>query len=197
MNKYFQSAKNFLKNLLSKDVTIGILVMVGFVAIVVIIVTLIQNAQPKIVYQPAVACELLTEQKAKEMLGDQVLHQNPANPTLQNGVATSKCAYTDVNPEQNQMKIAAVAVRSGVDDKGTAENKAEFAAAKSARDVEVVKNVGDSAFFNPKLGQLNVLKGRDWIIVSYGTGSDPQSNTLADAIELSQKVLTTPQLPTF
>lgn len=197
MNKYLQSAKKFIKDLLARDVTIGVLVVLGFVIIVVVVVAVIQNAQPKIVYQPAVACVLFTEDEAKEMLGDQVLHQRPADPTLQNDVATSKCAYTDTNPEQSQMKIAAVAIRSGVNDKGAAKNKAEFAAAKTAHGVEVVNNVGESAFFSPKLGQLNILKGRDWFIVSYGVGSDPQSNTIDDAIELSQKVITTPSLPTF
>ena len=197
MNKYLQSIKNLLRNLFAKEVTVGVLVMLGFVAIVVVVVLFIQNAGPKIVYQPSVACDLLTKDEAKEMLGDQVLDRNQANPTLQDNVATSKCSYTDVNPEQNQMKVAAIAVRSAVNDKGTEKNKREFAAAKLNQGMQAVSNLGDKAFFNPELGQLNILKGRDWIILSYGIGANPQANTLDDAIELSQKVIAAPQLPTF
>lgn len=172
-------------------------VMAGVIAVVIVIVLLIQAAQPKIVYQPAVACELLTQEEAKEMLGDNVLHQNPANPTLQDNVATSKCSYTDTNPEQNQMLVAAVAVRSGVNDDGTAKNTREFAAAAKARGLEAVDHIGDTAFFNPELGQLNVLQGHDWIIVSYGVGAAPKENKLDKAIELAQKLIADPQLPTF
>ena len=197
MNKYLQAVKTYFSSAAGKDIVIGGAVIVAVIALIVAIVMFIQNSGPRLDYQPDVACDLLTEQKAKEMLGDQVLHQNPANPTLQADVATSKCAYTDANPEQDQMKIAALAVRSAVNDKGSEKNRAEFAAAKSARGVEAVKNVGESAFFNPELGQLNILKGRNWIITSYGTGSAPQTNTLEDARELAQKIISTPQLPTF
>lgn len=197
MNKYIQSVKSYITSSSGKELIIGVSVVIGFILLVVAVVLFIQHSGPKIDYQPSVACSLLSKDEAKEMLGDQVLDRAPASPTLQNDVATSKCSYTDMNPEQDQMKVAAIAVRSAVTDKGTDKNKREFAAAKLNPGMQTVNNVGDNAFFNPELGQLNILKGRDWIILSYGVGADPKSNTLEDAIELSQKVIAAPQLPTF
>ncbi len=197
MNAYFQSVQNYLKNLFAKDTTIGVLVMVGVVAIIVVIVVLIQAAQPKIVYQPAVACDLLSEEEAKEMLGQNVLHQPASNPTLKDNVATSKCGYTDTNPEQNHMIVAADAVRSSVNDDGTTKNTREFATAKLNSGTQTVDHLGDKAFFNPELGQLNILSGRNWIIISFGAGTSPKNNSLDKAVELAQKVIADPILPTF
>lgn len=197
IKKYIQSAKTYLASDNGKDLVIGLAVVVGAIAIITLIVLFIQNSGPKIDYQPTIACDLLTEEKAKEMLGDKVLHQKPDSPTLSQNVATSKCSYTDQNPDQDKMLVAAVAVRSGVTDQGTDKNKREFAAAKLNQGMQEVKNVGDDAFFNPTLGQLNILKDRDWIIVSYGVGADPKSNTLDNAKKLAQKLTTSPMLPTF
>lgn len=197
IKKYIADVRTYAASQSGKEVLIGLSVVICLVALVVVAVVFIQNSGTKIVYQPAVACELFTEDEAKEMLGQQVLHQTPANPTLQSNVATSKCSYTDVNPEQDQMIVAAVAIRSAVNDKGAEKNELEFTAASTAKNVEIVKNIGDSAFFNPQLGQLNILKDRDWVIVSYGVGSDPKSNPLDKAIELAQKVIFDSQLPTF
>lgn len=197
MDKHFQAVKKYVASPAGKELIIGISAVIGFVLLVIIVALFIQNSGPKIVYQPTVACGVFTEQKAKEMLGDQTLHQTPDDPTLQDNVATSKCSYTDRNPDQDQMLVAAVAVRSGVNDKGADKNKREFAAAKLNQGMQSVEQLGDSAFFNPQLGQLDVLRGRDWIIVSYGIGASPQRNTLTRAIELAQKILGEPELPTF
>ena len=197
MKKYLLSLQNYCKKLFANEATIGVLVTLGVMAIVVIIVLLIQAAQPKIVYQPDIACDMFTQDEAKEMLGDTVLHQTPASPTLQSGIATSKCSYTNQNPDQDQMLVAAVAVRSAVDDSGTDKNTATFHVAATAKEVQAVNGIAQRAFFNSKLGQLNILSGRNWIIVSYGVGADPRSNTLDRAIELAQKVIADPTLPTF
>lgn len=197
VKQYAQNAKTYVTSSSGKEMLIGAAVVVVVTALIVGAVVFIQNSGPKIVYQPAIACDLLTKDEAKEMLGEQVLDHTPASPTLSQDVATSKCSYTDSNPEQNQMKVAAIAVRSAVNDQGTEKNKREFAAAKLNQGMQPVNNLGESAFFNPELGQLNILKGRNWIILSYGVGTDPKSNTLEEAIELAQKVVIASQLPTF
>ena len=90
----------------------------------------------------------------------------------------------------DQMMVAAIIVRSGVNDDGVEQNKAQFAAGKPKKaGIESVKGVGDEAYYNSELGQLNVLRGRDWLILSYGLGSDPLANTLDDAKKLAHAVL--------
>ena len=197
MNKYFQAAKTYVTTSPHKEIIVGVAVIVSFICLVIAIVSAVIGSGPKLDYQPAVACNLLTKDEASEMLGPDVLGGERKNPTLSNDVATSKCAYTDMNEDPAAMLVAAIAVRSAVTDKGAQLVKAEFAASKVGKNTERVAQLGDDAYFNPTLGQLNVLDGRNWIILSYGAGQSPEANTLDKAIELSQKVLADPQLPTF
>ncbi len=149
----------------------------------------IYSMTPHYTYQPVKACDLLTPAKAQDMLGDHVLSVDTKDPVVSGDTATSKCSYTDANADSSKLKVAAVAVRSAVEDKGIQQNKTDFVQARSNNDVEVVKGVGDSAYFNKANGQLNILDGGNWIILNYGTGSAPQTNTVDDAVKLAHKVL--------
>lgn len=197
MKKYTQSIKEYLSTESAKEMIIGVSIVLGFVAIVSVIVLLIQQNTTKIVYQPSVACVMFTEEEAKELLGAQVLPNKSGNPVLSGHVATTKCSYSDVNSDQDGMLVAAVAVRSGIDDEGTAQNTAEFTASMAGKDTEPVSGLGDSAYFDPATGQLHVLRGHDWVILSFGVGTAPEANTLDDALQLAQRVLYTSELPTF
>ena len=184
MNQFFQKAKKFVVK--HDEAFIG----AAFVLVVVIAVAAVAYINsPKIVYQPAKACELFTPAEAQEMLGEKVLSTEANEPTIKDDMATSKCSYTDENPDQNAMLVAAVAIQSGINDTGVAKNKADFPKAKAAKGMEAVNDIGDSAFFNPTRGQLNVLKGKDWFIFSYGVGASPQENTLEKQLELARKTI--------
>ena len=162
----------------------------GIVLVLAVITILFAFPYPhRVAYQPQDACKLFTPVKAEDLLGNHVISLNTNAPTISDDVATSQCSYTDTNPNQNQMKVAAVAVRSGVNDSGVAKNKANFIAAKTQDGMQAVNGLGDSAFFNPLRGQLNVLSGKLWILISYGVGATPQNNTLADATALAHKVV--------
>lgn len=185
--KYLQAAKTYIAE--RSDLFVGIGVVAGLVLIVGIIALVVQLSGPRIVYQPAKACELLTPARAQDLLGDKVFSVDSNNPTIADNVATSKCAYTDQNADPTQMRIAAVAVRSGINDEGDAKNKAEFAQAKRAVGTEGnVEKLGESAFFNASNGQLNILTGHMWLITNYGLAS-ATANTLENATELAHKVL--------
>ena len=143
-----------------------------------------------VVYAPTKACERLTPTEAQHLLGDQVLSIDTKNPAVSGNIAISKCSYTDRNPDQTKMKVAAVAIRSGVNDKGVAQNKQEFAASKKANpQVQDIADLGDGAYFNPVNGQIGMLEGRDWLIISYGIGADQQGNTLEEVTKLARLVL--------
>lgn len=197
MNKYFQAARTYVTTSPGREVVVGIAILVSFICLIIAVVMLIRGSGPKLDYQPAVACNLLTKDEAGEMLGPDVIASPPKDPTLAQDIATSKCAYTDMNTDASAMLVAALAVRSAVTDNGTERVKAEFAASKVGKDTEAVNGVGDDAYFNSVLGQLNILDGRNWMIVSYGTGESPQSNTLDRALELAQKIVKGPELPSF
>ncbi|MFZ1301296.1 MAG: hypothetical protein WAQ27_01805 [Candidatus Microsaccharimonas sp.] len=173
-----------------KLIIIGAAVVAIIVAIIIAIVVSVYNSTPKVVYQPVDACTRLTLNEAKELLGDgAVLTTPPIAPVVNKNTALSRCGYTDGSADTNGIIVAAITVRSGVNDDGAAQNKTDFTNGSLGATIEAVEDVGDEAFFNPDLGQLNILDGRDWIILSYGVGSDPQGNTLEDAKKLAEKVL--------
>lgn len=189
MKKYFLRAKEYVLDH-KKEFTIGTSVVVALAIIFVFLALLSYNTrQPAIVYEPADACDLLTLDEAKSLLGDKTI--NGVNETpVQSGVVTvSKCSYSDGLPDTAHAKVAAIIVRSGIDDAGIALNKAQFEAGKPSVGIQEIKGIGDSAYFNAGLGQLNVLKDSTWIVISYGAGSDPQANTLQDTEALSKLVL--------
>ena len=188
MNHYIQSAKAYI-TAHRKNLTIGVAVILGIVAIITVIVLFVRNSAPKVIYQPANACGLLTLAETKELLGSKTLNSTANSPVLSGDTAASRCGYTDGNPDTENMIVAAIIVRSGVNDKGVEQNKTEFVAGKPSENVETVKDLGESAYFNQRLGQLNILDGNEWIILSYGVGSAPEANTVDKAVELARMVV--------
>ncbi len=172
-----------------KELVVGVAVVLVILAAIAAIALFVYNSGPKIVYQPVEACDLFTPAEARDLIGGQVIGANAKKPVISDNVATSKCSYTDDNIDGNKMIVAAVAVRSGINDKGVQQNKTEFSSGRPSKNTEDVKGVGEKAYFNKELGQLNVLDGRKWIILSYGVGSTPQANTVEKAKQLAEKVL--------
>ncbi len=186
MKHYVRVAKAYAsahKNILTN----GALVIL----VIAVAALFVYTTTPHYTYQPVKACDLLTPAEAQDLLGDHVINVDTKAPVVSDSLATSKCSYTDSPAETDigDMMVAAVAVRSAVEDEGIAKNKTDFAAAKANNDVEDVKDVGDSAYFNKTNGQLNILDGRSWIILNYGAGSAPETNTVDKAVELAHKVL--------
>jgi hypothetical protein len=187
-NTYIQNTKTYIADN-KKNLIVGLSITLGVVVTIGIIALCIYNSTPKVVYQPTAACDMFSTAKAKELLGDKTITSSVAAPTQSGDTALSNCGYTDGNPDTNNMIVAAISVRSGINDKGTQQNKTEFASGRPTTDIKIIKDLGDSAYFNQKLGQLNILNGRQWIIISYGVGSSPQTNTEDDAVTLAHKIL--------
>lgn len=188
MNQHVETTKEYIKKY-KIEFIIGLVVVILAIAAIITVTIIARSSVPKIVYQPANACDLLTIAKAKELLGDNTVASGAKDPLVSGNTATSRCGYTDGNPDTQNMIVAAITVRSGIDDKGVQQNKTEFTNGKPTQAVEDVSDLGDGAYFNQQNGQLNVLNGRDWIIFSYGPGSAPESNTVEQAVQLAQKVV--------
>ena len=185
LKKYIHTTKTYVAA--RSEQFIGIGVVAGLAAIVGIVVLIVQLGGPRIVYQPIKACDLLTPARAQSVLGEKINGVDSNEPKISGDIATSKCAYSDLNADV--MKVAAVAIRSGINDEGVAQNTSDFKTAKAQAGNTTVTGFGDGAFFNPRSGQLNVLKDHKWIIVSYGLGSSPQTNSLEEVSALARKVL--------
>ena len=190
MNQDLQTTKEYLRAH-KAEVVIGVAIIACLIALIGGIVFFVNksNTKPEIVYQPADACEMFTREEAKELLGERLLRTTTQKPTQTANTAVSKCGYTDGNPEVENMVVAAVVVRSGINDEGTQLNKTDFAKSKPKDNAKMVKDLGEDAYFDEKLGQLNILRGHEWIILSYGVGEAPGLNTVEQAVELAHKVI--------
>jgi hypothetical protein len=85
------------------------------------------------------------------------------------------------------VRISNILVRSPKTQKGADENKDQFTSNKPP-DVQDVEGYGDSAYWNPSFGQLNVLKGDTWYILSNNIGAFSQSPRLDDAKKLADEL---------
>jgi hypothetical protein len=187
LQKHYRSIRQYV--IKHNEQVIGISIVSGLILLIIVIAIVVQMSGPRIVYQPQEACKLFTPAEAQQLLGENIIGSNPQDPEIIDNVATSRCSYTDENPDATQMLVAAVAVRSAINDDGLIRNKDEFAAAKANNDADIVTGIGDSAFFNKTNGQLHVLDDKSWIILSYGIGSDQQSNTPEKVSELAKLVV--------
>ena len=188
MNHYIQAAKSYLLAH-KKDISTAAPIVICLAFLIGIVVYATVRNMPNIVYQPVKACDLLTPAKAQDLLGDHVFNVDSKLPVIAGDNATSKCGFSDANEDANQMAVAAVAIRSGINDKGDAKNKADFRVKKAGANTQVVNDLGDSAYYDLKLGQLNVLDGHNWFIFSNGPGNAPEANTLEKSLELAHKII--------
>lgn len=188
MKNYFEQAKAYVAEH-KKQFTVGTSVVVAIIIVFVGLSLYSYNtAQPKIVFEPANACDLFTLDEAKTLLGDQTIKTITNTPVQQKNLTVSNCAYSDGLADTANARVAAINIRSAINDAGIQENKTQFEAGKPTG-IQEVSGIGDTAYFNAGLGQLNILKDTTWVIVSYGAGADPTANTLEDDTQLAKLVL--------
>lgn len=139
------------------------------------------------------ACDVLTAAVAKNILGDAAAKGDlPGSQASTQDVSISSCVYTaKIDPTAavriSNTKGASVLIRAAKTKAGADSNKSQFGANKPAG-VQDVDGLGNTAFFNPQFGQLNVLKGGNWYILSSYSGSAngtlESDKTLANSLEL-------------
>lgn len=191
MNKYIEKAKAALHVALEYIKAHKREFIIGAVAVLLVAFVFslfAYNNRSKVVFEPPRACDLFSLEEAHELLGVDVINKVD-DPVVVGDTATSRCSYTDRNPIADAMMLAAVAIRSGVNNEGVQAVVDGYYAKKPSEGVEQVTGYGDDAYFNPTLGQLNVLDGDSWYIFSYGPGTAPQANTLTNVAKLATKVL--------
>ncbi len=164
----------------------------GGIVVLGLIVLFIYNVVPKKVtykYNPVDACELLTMSEAHKLLGKDVIGSPVNEPAVSGDVATSSCSYTDQSRDRSKMKVMALAVLSAVNDRGITVVRSEFNAKKTMQTSEAVANLGDEAYFDKSLGQLNVLNDKSMLRISYGVGATPEANDMNQAISLARDII--------
>lgn len=120
------------------------------------------------------ACDILTEETAKTILGQSIIKADPSNSAdaSSDDIVVSQCSYsettgTDALTPQTQKTVNLLARRPKTD-KGKQANSAVFVSGAMPRNATEVEGYGNSAFWNPEFGQLNILKNDTWYIVEFG-----------------------------
>lgn len=125
------------------------------------------------------ACEIFTLEEAQGVLGSTTTKGESGETAASNDdITVSTCTYTYDPGTIGGIKTASVLARSPKSEAGVESNRSEFDPLPEG--TEEVTGVGEMAFWNPELGQLNVLKSDVWLIISSG-GNTPSQYTLADA----------------
>lgn len=142
------------------------------------------------------ACDVLSASVAKKVLGDGAEKGDTSAGTAStDDISVSNCIYThksvttgSVKDQLASIETVGLLVRAAKNKAGAASNQTPFTSAKPAG-VQDVTGYGSKAYFNPSTGQLNVLAGNNWYIISRYTGTSvtratlEQTKVLADAIK--------------
>ena len=190
MKNYFETAMTYITERKQKFI-IGTVVIIGAVIFGALFIYN-QPHPPKLAYQPAKACDMLTPAKAMDILGDQVISTDANAPQIASDAetATSRCSYTDKNADSNAMKSLAISVRSATNKAGITQNQSEFNGhEKNVIHSQPVSGLGNKAYFDEDLGLLHILTDKQWIMLSYKTGQTLESQPVSNVVSLAHKVL--------
>ena len=119
---------------------------------------------------PKDACNYLTEAVAVKVLGAGAEKGISNGGAASEDISVSTCTYTskvgDSLADIKNMRTATLLVRSPLTAAGAASNDEPFDNRKTG--AITVSGYGEKAYWDPELGQLNVLKGGVWLIISLG-----------------------------
>lgn len=138
-------------------------------------------------YYTVKACDAFTLNHAKQVLGDSAVEGSNTPDTSSSDITVSSCTYTTSGTAVKDIRIATLLARSAKTKAGADSNTAIFGSARPVG-VQEVSGYGDAAFFDPKLGQLNILKEYNWYIMSV-SGTNPANATVSDARKLADVVV--------
>lgn len=116
------------------------------------------------------ACAIFTLADAKKLLGDTAKGGENGAPSSSADLAVSTCTYTQDagnNVPVSTSPSATLLVRLPQTARGITSNRGQFGPLRPDS-VQPVSGYGDSAYWDPQYGQLNILKNNTWYILSYG-----------------------------
>jgi hypothetical protein len=132
------------------------------------------------------ACTIFTLADAKQALSGVVIGGAMAVTGSSKDVQVSGCSYSlsnSTNVSGAAAKTASLIVHRPKTAQGAAGNQRIFNA-QQPPSVQPVSGYGDKAFWDGQLGQLNVLKGKVWYVLSYGAAA-PADRSLEQTKQLA------------
>lgn len=146
-------------------------------------------AGPGAMPQENLACQLLTRDDAEALLGGPVLDPPVTSRMADIGVVSWRCGY--LSAAKNPTKVVTLLANRWQEPGGVRrafEHAHALSQTISGQAPENVDGLGERAYWSGgKVNQLNVLRGRDWLVIS-GT-SGPGFDQLGPAKAAATKVL--------
>ena len=132
------------------------------------------------------ACDVLTDAVANKVLGKVAPPTGPLPSNSNDSVTVTTCSRTKDVDSISKAESATILLRVAKDATGAHSNELVFESLPAG--AQEVSGYGEKAFWNPTVGQLNILNNGNWYILSVGP-IDPRKHTLeetkpfADAIK--------------
>jgi len=137
------------------------------------------------------ACGVFTLADAKQLLGDSAKGGADQADTSSADIDVTTCNYlqdlSSSNVPVSSSKSAGLTVKIPKSANGVKSNQGQFGPIKPGG-VQDVSGYGDSAYWDPEHGQLDILKSNTWYIVSYGSTS-PSARSLDEARQLADLLI--------
>ena len=135
------------------------------------------------------ACNIFSLADAKQVLGDSAKGGASGASSSSSDLEVSACSYSQssgASAPVSATKSASLLVRAPKTGAGTTSNQKQFGQLKPTGS-EPVPGYGDNAYWDPQLGQLDILKNNAWYILSNGPITPAertldQAKTLADLL---------------
>jgi hypothetical protein len=131
-------------------------------------------------YKVVAACHAFALADAQAVLGEgaRAGSTNGKSDSASDDIAVSTCSYSGGSGEDLQAtKTVTFLARSAKTKAGAESNLAVFGADKPAGKQDI-SGVGDAAFWDAQMSQLDILKGNNWYIIGNMSGTRADSGTL-------------------
>ncbi len=125
--------------------------------------TAVPTVTPTVSYKKA--CDVFTLKDAVSLLGDGTAHAPSSSDHISANKSVTTCVY-NYDPGSYSDLISASLFLQG---SSAAEANQSFTGSEPGNSIKV-DGYGDGAYWNPNLGQLNILKGQYLLIISAGSG---------------------------
>lgn len=143
-------------------------------------------------YKPSEACEVLTNEKALQLIPGVNQAQTPQLKPTSPDILLSQCLYTQPKGDslesiRTQEQLSLI-IRGALNPSGATHNKTVFNQQKSLSNNQTLDVSGYEAFWESSLGLLHVLKNDDVYIFSIG-GSNPATRQIDKTTQMAEYIL--------
>jgi hypothetical protein len=142
-------------------------------------------------YKSVAACDLLTLDDAKTLLGANAVQTLREDPDSGANESISQCSYSNNETDLALMRLIHISARSPLTRDGIDGNASAFESTNGSTPAagdEVVEDYGDKALWDTSTHQLAILKNNAWLRISYG-GSNQTTTTIEDAKKAADIIL--------